>query len=153
VETCLLQTISTVYAPSWWMGPWHLCQAKRRHLHPVNSFFIPLTFTPGLLFSHTMPFFRAFFTFSRRLILLLLLISGLHPNPGPTNPQCSVFNFRQFNINGIRSSCAELASFLVLHNIKVACIQESKLSNRVKSPSFPGYAVIRRDRPVDGAGV
>jgi hypothetical protein len=90
--------------------------------------------------------------FTRELIVLLLFISGLHPNPGPAIPQGLDFKLLQFNTNGIRNSCAELATFLVNHDIKVACIQESKLSSKSKTPPFPGYAVVRRDRPVGNGG-
>ena len=34
----------------------------------------------------------------------------------------------------------------------MACIQETKLTSSCKTPSFPGYAVIRRDRPTGGGG-
>jgi exonuclease III len=79
-------------------------------------------------------------------------MSDVHWNPGPSNSQCSDFVFLQFNVNGIRSCSAELASFLINRNIKIACLQESKLSNKSKTPSFPGYAVIRRDQAVGGGG-
>jgi hypothetical protein len=89
--------------------------------------------------------------FPRSLILILLLISGLHPNPGP--PLTSEpFHFVQLNVNGIQNSRAELLDFLSERDIKVACLQETKLSPRSKPPSFPGYAVVRKDRPVGGGG-
>jgi exonuclease III len=73
------------------------------------------------------------------LILILLLSSGIHPNPGPSDPN---FKFLQMNINGIQNSRFELLDFLNTHSIKVACIQESKLTARLKAPSFPGYALV-----------
>jgi hypothetical protein len=89
----------------------------------------------------------------RQLILLLLLISGLHPNPGPSRPQSeSNFNILQININGLQNSVAELSVFLVKHSIKVACIQETKLSARSKTSTFPGFALIRKDRPAGRGG-
>ena len=36
--------------------------------------------------------------------------------------------------------------------MKIACIQETKLNASSKSPSFPNYAIVRRDRPVGGGG-
>ena len=36
--------------------------------------------------------------------------------------------------------------------MKIACIQETKLNASSKLPSFPNYAVLRRDRPVGGGG-
>ena len=64
--------------------------------------------------------------FPRSLILILLLISGLYPNPGP--PLTSEpFHFVQLNVNGIQNSRAELLDFLSERDIKVACLQETKL--------------------------
>ena len=92
-------------------------------------------------------------TLSRQLILLLLFISGLHPNPGPTFPRTEHnFNFLQININGIQNSMAELSDFLTVHSIKIACIQETKLSARSKTPTFPGFALLRKDRPAGRGG-
>ena len=56
------------------------------------------------------------------------------------------------NVNGIQNSAAELLDFMIAHSVKVACIQETKLSARSRTPSFPDYAVIRRDRPTGGGG-
>ena len=113
----------------------------------------PLTYTSGRpFFNMMMPYLRVSSHPPRDLILLLLLISGLHPNPGPPAPFNQFFNFLQLNINGIQKSSSELSSFLIEHNIKVACLQESKLSQKSKTPFFPGYAHVRRDRPVGGGG-
>ena len=90
---------------------------------------------------------------SRRLLLILLFIGGTHPNPDPSsNPPAPPIGILQWNCNGIRSSAAELASFLDSRQVKVACLQETKLSSAAKTPSFPNYAVIRRDRPAGGGG-
>jgi hypothetical protein len=40
--------------------------------------------------------------------------------------------------------------FLPDHSGKLACIQESKLSAHSKDPVFPGYALIRKNRPASG---
>ncbi|XP_018009037.1 uncharacterized protein LOC108666636 [Hyalella azteca] len=53
----------------------------------------------------------------------------------------------QFNCNRIQSSAVELATYLTKNDVAVACIQETKLSTASCSPSFPGYALERRDRP------
>ena len=59
----------------------------------------------------------------------------------------------QFNCNGIRNSREELLEFLTTHNIRVACIQETKLSPNSNPVLFQGYALVRRDRPsADGGG-
>ena len=91
--------------------------------------------------------------FSCLLILVLLLISGVHPNPGPRRPPPSVANcILCWNCDGIGNSTAELRHFLGRHNVLVACVQESKLTARSKSPSFPDYTVVRRDWPGDAEG-
>ena len=96
--------------------------------------------------------------FGRLLVLLLLLISGINPNPGPTTsasrrsaplPPVGILSW---NCNGLKNSSKELASFLSSRQVKIACIQETKLNASSKSPSFPNYAIVRRDRPVGGGG-
>jgi hypothetical protein len=150
VETCPLRTISTVCTPTWWKGPRLFCRVKRRHLYPVpysKSYSIPfmhphlLTLTPGLPLSTIK---MSSHCLSRGLLLILLLMGGVHPNPGPSNSQCSVFMFLQFNTNVIRSSSAKLASFLSDKEIKIACIQESKLFNKSKTRPFPGMLPLER---------
>ena len=145
--------------------------AKSSRLSPV--FGTPTT--PKLSFSHrTMgpaplsgdlcrrpQFFN--YVFSRLLILALLLIGNTHPHPGPSSttssrrpqqtPQLPPLGIISWNCNGIRNSCAELNNFLDSRQVKIACIQETKLSASTKTPSFPGYVVIPRDRPVGGGGV
>ena len=103
------------------------------------------------------PFLRSFN--SRLLILLLLIISGIHPNPGPTpashqpsNPSLPPVGIVSWNCNGLKNSCAELSDFLSSRQVKIPGIQETKSSTRAKTPSFPNYAVIRRDRPTGGGG-
>ena len=89
--------------------------------------------------------------FSSLVTLLLLLISGdVHRHPGPpTTP-----NILQFNINGISklSKKKELLDFLAHHDVKIACVQESKLRPSAKTPSLTDFAVVRRDRPTGGGG-
>jgi hypothetical protein len=60
--------------------------------------------------------------------------------------------FLQYNCNGIRNSFLELNDFLHKFNIKVACIKETKLSSKAKSPVFPDYTLICKDRPTGGGG-
>jgi hypothetical protein len=80
-----------------------------------------------------------------------LLISGIHSNTGPPRPEPNP-DFLQFNVNGIQNSSVELLDFIVSHSIKVACIQETKLSARSKPPFFPGYALVRKDHPTGRDG-
>jgi hypothetical protein len=68
-------------------------------------------------------------------------------------PQCRPgHTFLQFNVNGIKNSLTELNNFLHENQIKVACLQETRLSAKVKTPAFPGYAVLRKDRQVGNGG-
>ena len=95
---------------------------------------------------------------SRRLILLLLLIGGIHPHPGPptsarqTPASSPPISLLSWNCNGLRSSVAELVDFLDKRQVKVACLQETKLTAAARTPSFRNYAVLRRDRPNGGGG-
>ena len=57
----------------------------------------------------------------------------------------------QFNANGIGNKLTELGEFLKRHNVKVAVIQESKLSN-YKTPSIQNFTTVRKDRR-QGQGV
>ena len=91
---------------------------------------------------------------SRLLILLLLLICGINPNPGPrrnssssSTPSLPPIGLLSWNANGLQNSCVELTNFLKSRQVKIACIQETKLSPSSRTPSFPGYAVLRLDRP------
>ena len=88
---------------------------------------------------------------SRRLILILLLRSGIHPNPGPPNPTPPQ-TFLQWNCNGLAGAAERLGHFLHHHSVKVAAIQETKLQPRNKNPNIPGYNILRRDRPSGGRG-
>jgi hypothetical protein len=52
----------------------------------------------------------------------------------------------------VYKTLAELSDFLVKHSIKIACIQQTKLSARSKPPSFPDFALVRKDRPAGMEG-
>lgn len=69
----------------------------------------------------------------------------------PNSPSVSQ-TFLQYNCNGLRHSSAELNSFLQKSGVKVACLQETKLSSTTKSPFFANYTVLRRDRPTGRGG-
>ena len=88
-------------------------------------------------------------SFSRLLIIALLLIAGIHPNPGPRPPRPprQPSSILQFNCNGVRTSLVELRKFLKSNNIVIACLQESKLSPLSKDPDFGDFTVVRKDRP------
>ena len=75
---------------------------------------------------------------SRSLILVLLAIGCVHPNPGPRQqppppPPCIV----SWNFNGLGNSATEINDYLSRKNVLVACIQETKLSQGSRLPSFP----------------
>ncbi|KAA0196554.1 hypothetical protein HAZT_HAZT005288 [Hyalella azteca] len=42
----------------------------------------------------------------------------------------------------------ELAHFLVTHSVLVVAIQDSKLTEASNIPTFPGYTLVRRDKPI-----
>ena len=86
------------------------------------------------------------FRLTRALILLLLLVGGIHPNPGPPSSLSPLPVILQFNCNGIKNSVSELDSFLRDKRISVAALQETFLSDSSPPPSFPGYTLVRKDR-------
>ena len=83
---------------------------------------------------------------------MLLLIGGISPNPGPPVRPPPPVGIVGWNCNGIKNSATELRSFLSTNNVKVACVQETKLTPSSKTPSFHDYQTIRRDRPAGGGG-
>ena len=58
----------------------------------------------------------------------------------------STFNVLQFNANGIGNKLTELV-VLERNKVKVAVIQESKLSSKAKNPCIRNYTTVRKDRP------
>ena len=87
---------------------------------------------------------------SRLLLLILLFIGGVHPHPGP--PPLPSVSILSWNCNGVRGSASELAEYLDVRRVKVACLQETKLRPNSRLPSFPNYAAVRLDRPAGGGG-
>jgi hypothetical protein len=77
------------------------------------------------------------------------MCAAVHPNPGPAfHPH---YSFVQFNCNGIGYK-SELSEFLDRHQVKIAAIQETKLTVKSKTPNFQGYCLVRKDRPVGRGG-
>jgi hypothetical protein len=112
-------------------------------------------FAPCLLcwlFCFSLVVLYIFCIWSRALILALLLISGIQPHPCPSSNHDPIHTFLQFNGNGIRNSPTEINNFLQTSKVKVACIQETRLTSTAKSPSFPDYSFLRKDRPVGRRG-
>jgi exonuclease III len=78
------------------------------------------------------------------------MCAGVHPNAGPM--PYPHYTFIQFKCNGIQNTRSELQEFLNNHQVKVAAIQETKLTAKYKKNNFQGYTLVRRDRPVGGGG-
>ena len=71
------------------------------------------------------------------------------PPPSPAHtPTISdkTFNILQWNANGIGNKQTELSIFLEAHDVKVAAIQESKLTAQSRSPNIQNYTIVRQDR-------
>ena len=81
------------------------------------------------------------------------------PPPSPTHTLTmsdKSFNILQRNANGIGNKQTELSIFLEAHNVKVAAIQESKLTAKSRSPNIQNYTLtlVRHDRrQVPGGGL
>ena len=72
------------------------------------------------------------------------------PTPAPSAEQISddsTFNVLQLNANGIRNKLTELGVVLERNKVKMAAIQESKLSSKSKNPYIRNYTTVRKDRP------
>ena len=71
------------------------------------------------------------------------------PPPSPVHTatiQDKSFNILQWNANGIGNKLTELGIFMEQQHVKVAAIQESKLTAKSRSPSILNYTLVRRDR-------
>ena len=74
------------------------------------------------------------------------------PPPTPTPPtdqksDDSTFNVLQLNANGIGNKLTELGVVMENNKVKVAVIQESKLTPKSKNPCIQNYTIVRKDRP------
>ena len=77
------------------------------------------------------------------------------PPPAPTTtskPKDDTFNILQFNANGVGNKLLEWERFLEKHNVKVAAIQESKLTSKSRKPCIKNFTTVRRDRPQGQGG-
>ena len=74
-------------------------------------------------------------------------------SPSPTPPSAgqisddSTFNVLQFNANGIGNKLTKLGVVLDRNKVKMAVIQESKLSSKSKNPCTHNYTTVGKDRP------
>ena len=72
-------------------------------------------------------------------------------SPAPPTKQISddsTFNVLQLNANGIGNKLTELEVVLERNTIKVAVIQESKLSHKSKNPCIQNYNTVCRIDPM-----
>ena len=70
-------------------------------------------------------------------------------SPAPPTEQISddsMFNVLQLHANGIENNLTELGVVLERNKVKVAVIQESKLSPKSKNPCIHNYTTVRKDR-------
>ena len=73
-----------------------------------------------------------------------------HPTPTPHTDKKSddsTFKVLQLNANGISSKLTELGVVMENNKVKVALIQESKLTPKSKNPCIQNYITVRKDRP------
>ena len=64
----------------------------------------------------------------------------------PPTMSDKTFNRLQWNVNGIGNKQTELSIFLEAHTVKVAAIQESRLTAKSRSPNIQNYTLVRQDR-------
>ena len=85
------------------------------------------------------------------------------PNPGPkspdlsdtvyiSNPTTDEFRILQLNCNGLTRKITEITDFMDRKDIKIAAIQETKLTSRNKLTDSSNYTLIRLDRDRNAGG-
>ena len=72
--------------------------------------------------------------------------------PLPGSSTNSSINICQININGIKGKAADLMHLLTTMNIHVAMVQETKLTEKSRDISTPGYTLVRKDRGSNKGG-
>ena len=77
------------------------------------------------------------------------------PSPAQTPTMSDkTFNILQWNANGIGNKQTKLSIFLEAHKVKVAAIQETKLTAKSGSPNIQNYTLVRHDlRQGSGGGL
>ncbi len=92
---------------------------------------------------------------SKQLLLLLLICSGISPNPGPLItwddiPIATAIRpmFSSVNLCGLQSKIEDVRLCLSLHRFQVLAVQESHLNPRIdhNELNVPGYQLFRKDR-------
>ena len=74
--------------------------------------------------------------------------------PPPNDPTADTYYLKilQHNINGIHSKTEELLEYMEKNKIKIAAIQETKLTSKSKPKKTPGYTLLRKDRGTNKGG-
>ena len=109
-------------------------------------------------FSSSGTFHSAFSGFTDQPSCVSPAGSGLSPSPQTVAPQQRTGarleggSILQFNCNGIHHCRAELQDYLTRHQVKVACLQETKLYVGSTLREFDQYTSVRRDRPAGRGG-
>ena len=83
------------------------------------------------------------------LLRFLLQCAGdieMIPGPDPTPTPTIYLRLMQWNASGISGKNTELLTFLHSNNVNIAAIQETKLTNKTKPLTTPGWADVRLDR-------
>ena len=76
----------------------------------------------------------------------------MKPGPVLTPTPTNCLRMMQWKANGISGRITELLTFLYINNVNIAAIQETKLTNKTKSPKTPGFVVVRLDRLMNKGG-
>ena len=77
----------------------------------------------------------------------LLPLLHLYTPPPDKKSDDSTFNVLQLNANGNGNKLTELGVVMENNKVKVAVIQESKLTPKSKNPCIQNYNTVRKDRP------
>ena len=76
------------------------------------------------------------------------------PTPPAADKDSKGFEIKilQFNCNGIMGKVTEIQKWLKENDIKIACLQETKLGEKSKLSDFPEYTIVRQDRKSNKGG-
>ena len=89
------------------------------------------------------------------LLRLLLQCAGdikMKPGPVSTPTPTNCLRLMQWNAIAISGNITELLTFLHSNNVSISAIQETKMTNKSKSPTTPGWAAVRLDRQKNKGG-
>ena len=77
-----------------------------------------------------------------------------HPTNPTDQPKPRKLNLKilQYNCNGIKNKQTELVNWMKENDVKIAALQETKLSDKSKISDFSDYTLVRKDRKKDTGG-